>query len=289
MDLGDRAANFQFLVRDRGGQFTASFDAVLASAGIAALKIPPRSPRANAYAERLVLSARVEVTDRMLIFGKRHLWLVLAACEAHYNGRRPHPRPPAPPAPATPPPTSPARIKRCSVLDGLITEYERARRSPGEDVWPSSGTPQGADDICVLIVVAVAYLLSTPGARANYRPGWARGCRGVKPGTGPSLAARVSPLAGRLEPHRAQLRVFFPALHHSWRQQREEWPLRLRDGAGESRISWLRAGGARVSAVARRPAAPGRSGCPARGPDRRAAGRLGRGRAAVSRPSGRRR
>jgi hypothetical protein len=46
----------------------------------------------------------------------------------------------------------------------------------------------GADDISVFIVVAVAYLLSTPGARANYRPGWARGCRGVKPSTGPSLA-----------------------------------------------------------------------------------------------------
>ena len=44
-----------------------------------------------------------------------------------------------------------------------------------------------------------------------------------------------------------------------------------------------------VSAVARRPAAPGRSGCPARGPHRQAAGRPGRGRAAVSRPSGRRR
>ena len=45
----------------------------------------------------------------------------------------------------------------------------------------------------------------------------------------------------------------------------------------------------RVSAVARRPAVRGRSGCPARGPHRRAAGRPGRGRAAVSRPSGRRR
>ena len=65
-DLGDRAAGFRFLVRDRAGQFTASFDAALATAGIKAVKIPPRSPRANAYAERLVLTARTEVTDRML-------------------------------------------------------------------------------------------------------------------------------------------------------------------------------------------------------------------------------
>ena len=41
MDLGDRAAEFRFLVRERAGQFTASFDAVLADAGIEAVKIPP--------------------------------------------------------------------------------------------------------------------------------------------------------------------------------------------------------------------------------------------------------
>src|SRR6266480_4610576 len=76
MDLGYRAAAFRFLVRDRAGQFTESFDAVLASAGIEAVKIPPRSPRANAYAETFVLTARTEATDRMLIFGERHLRLV---------------------------------------------------------------------------------------------------------------------------------------------------------------------------------------------------------------------
>src|SRR5207249_4951647 len=90
MDLGDRVSGFRFLVRDRAGQFTESFDAALASAGIQPVKIPPRSPRANAYAERFVLTARTEVTDRMLIFGARHPRLVLAGYQAHYNGRRPH-------------------------------------------------------------------------------------------------------------------------------------------------------------------------------------------------------
>ncbi len=90
MDPGDRAAGFRFLVRDRAGQFTESSGAVLADAGIEAVKIPPRSPRANAYAERFVLTARTEVTDRMLIFGERHLRLILAEYETHYNGRRPH-------------------------------------------------------------------------------------------------------------------------------------------------------------------------------------------------------
>ena len=128
MDLGDRAAGFRFLVRDRAGQFTASFDAVLAGAGIEAVKIPLRSPRANAFAERFVLTARAEVTDRMLIFGERHLRLVLAQYAAHYNGRRPHRsrqlRPLRPDHPVGD--FSQERIQRRPVLGGLINEYERA-------------------------------------------------------------------------------------------------------------------------------------------------------------------
>jgi putative transposase len=128
MDLGDRAAGFRFLVRDRAGQFTASFDAVLAGAGIEAVKIPPRSPRANAYAERFVLTARTEVTDRMLTFGRWHLRMIVAGYEAHYNGRRPHRsrelRPPRPDHPV--PDLSLKRIQRRAVLSGLINEYKRA-------------------------------------------------------------------------------------------------------------------------------------------------------------------
>ena len=128
MDLGDRAADFRFLVRDRAGQFTASFDAALASAGIEAVKIPPRSPRANAYAERFVLSARTEVTDRMLILGERHLRSVLAEYARHYNGRRPHRgrslRPHRPDHPIAD--LSRQRIRRHAILGGLINEYERA-------------------------------------------------------------------------------------------------------------------------------------------------------------------
>ena len=73
MDLGEHVARFRFLVRDRAGQFTASFDAVLAGAGIDVVKIPPRCPRANCFAERVVSTVLTELTDRMLIFGERHL------------------------------------------------------------------------------------------------------------------------------------------------------------------------------------------------------------------------
>jgi transposase InsO family protein len=128
MDLGDRAAGFRFLVRDRAGQFTSAFDAVLAGAGIEVVKIPPRSPKANAYAERFVLTARKEVTDRMLIFGERHLRTILAQYEAHYNGRRPHrSRQLCPPRPDRPvADLSRKRIQRRPVLGGLINDYERA-------------------------------------------------------------------------------------------------------------------------------------------------------------------
>ena len=128
MDLGDRAADFRFLVRDRAGRFTADFDAALADAGIEVVKIPHNSPRANCYAERFVLTARTEITDRMLIFGQRHLRTILAGYAAHYNGRRPHRgrrlRPPRPDHPVAD--LSRKRIERRPVLGGLINEYQRA-------------------------------------------------------------------------------------------------------------------------------------------------------------------
>jgi transposase InsO family protein len=127
MDLGDRVDEFRFLVRDRAGQFAASFDAVLADVGVETVKIPPRCPRANCYAERFVLTVRTELTDRMLILSERHLHAVLAEYVRHYNGRRPHrsrklppPRPSHPVADLNSP-----RIKRQRLLGGLINEYER--------------------------------------------------------------------------------------------------------------------------------------------------------------------
>jgi len=128
MDLGERTARFRFLVRDRAGQFTASFDAVFADAGIEVVKIPPRCPRAYCFAERLVLTVRTEVTDRMLIFREQHLHRVLAVYTAHYNTARPHRalqlRPPRPTSPVPEPVHG--GIRRRPILGGLINEYETA-------------------------------------------------------------------------------------------------------------------------------------------------------------------
>ena len=101
---------------------------VLADAGIQVAKTRPAARERNCYAERFVLTARTEVTDRMLIFGERHLRTILARYEAHYNGRRPHRsrqlRPPRPDYPVAD--LFQEQIKRRPVLGGLMNEYERA-------------------------------------------------------------------------------------------------------------------------------------------------------------------
>ena len=82
----------------------------------------------NAFAERFVLTARTGITDRMFIFGERHLRAILAEYESHHNRRRPHRsrqlHPSRPDHPAAD--LSCEQIKRRPVLGGLIREYERA-------------------------------------------------------------------------------------------------------------------------------------------------------------------
>jgi putative transposase len=98
----------------------------------------------NAFAERFVLTARTGVTDRMLIFGERHLRVVMAEYEAHYNGRRPHRsrqlHPPRPDQPAAQLPGDGSSASLSSAASSTNTSGPRKR--PGHGQWPSSGTPQ---------------------------------------------------------------------------------------------------------------------------------------------------
>ncbi|HEY6278752.1 MAG TPA: helix-turn-helix domain-containing protein [Streptosporangiaceae bacterium] len=57
MDLGDKFASFQFLIRDRDAKFTHVLDEIFADAGVKVVKILPQTPRANGYAERWVYTA----------------------------------------------------------------------------------------------------------------------------------------------------------------------------------------------------------------------------------------
>jgi len=122
MDLGDHAARLWFLVRDRAGQVAASFDAVLADAGIEVVKIPAAVPAG----ELLRRTLRLDGADRghrpVLIFGERHLRRVLAVYAGRYTGRRPH------------------RALRC----GRPTEHPGSRADPRQDL--ASTNPGGPID-----------------------------------------------------------------------------------------------------------------------------------------------
>jgi len=90
LDLGERFGDFRFLIRDRGSNFTTSFDAVFQTTGTTILRTSVQAPRMNAICERLIGTLRREVLDRTLILGQAHLRAVLADYQEHYNTARPH-------------------------------------------------------------------------------------------------------------------------------------------------------------------------------------------------------
>ena len=131
-DLEEAGHRFTRPIRDRDSKFTAAFDAAFASVGIETVLTAPQAPRMNAIAERFVRTVRTECTDRMLIAGERHLPTVLDRYVDHYNAGRSHQgqamdlRAPDDASNVIPFPALPERIRRKSVLGGLINEYQAA-------------------------------------------------------------------------------------------------------------------------------------------------------------------
>ena len=92
---------WRFLIHDRDAIFSASVDETLKSFGIRPLKSPPRTPKANAFCERLIGTTRRECLDHIIPLGETHLRRILGEWKTYYNECRPHMGlgnlPPAPP------------------------------------------------------------------------------------------------------------------------------------------------------------------------------------------------
>ena len=126
MDLGGQAERMKFMIRDRGSNFTAVSDAVLADAGIRTVLCNVRTPRMNAIAERWIGGCRRELFDRTLIWNQSHLRQILREYEIHHNQHRPHrflhgaaPLKPLP----EPVDLEQYRVRRHARVGGLINEY----------------------------------------------------------------------------------------------------------------------------------------------------------------------
>jgi putative transposase len=86
----DRLADTAALVRDRGSQFTSSFDEIFRTEHMKVLKTPVRMPLANSFAERWIATLRRELLDRTIIWHRHQLEPIVIDYIDHYNTHRPH-------------------------------------------------------------------------------------------------------------------------------------------------------------------------------------------------------
>jgi hypothetical protein len=126
MDLGEQPPRVKFMIRGRGSNFTAAFDAVLADAGIRTVLCNVRTPRMNAIAERWIGGCRRELLDLALVWNQAHLRRILRDYETHHNQHRPlrslHGAAPLKPLPE-PVDLTQCRVRRQPRVSGLISEY----------------------------------------------------------------------------------------------------------------------------------------------------------------------
>ena len=80
----------RYLIHDRDPLFTLAWTALLKTAGVTCVPIPAQSPNCNAHAERFVRTVRSECLDHFVIFGERHLRVLLREFIEHYMTERYH-------------------------------------------------------------------------------------------------------------------------------------------------------------------------------------------------------
>jgi len=128
LSVGEGLGGVRFLIRDRDSKYSGPFDEVFRTEGIRVIKTPIQAPKANAFAERWVRTARRECLDHILVLGRRHLERVLREFAAHYNTERPHrglrlARPS--PRTSSSSVSSGGAVRRRERLGGLVHEYYR--------------------------------------------------------------------------------------------------------------------------------------------------------------------
>lgn len=124
--MGKRLRGVRFVIRDRDSKFSGSFDEMFRTEGARVITTPIRAPKANAFAERWVRTARRECLDHLLILGRRHLEGMVREFMMHYNANRPHRGLElAVPEPSTAEASTGGAVSRRDRLGGLIHEYYR--------------------------------------------------------------------------------------------------------------------------------------------------------------------
>ena len=189
MDLGEQAHRVKFMIRDRGSNYTAAFDAVLADAVIRTVLCNVRTPRMHAIAERWIGGCRYELLDRTLIWNENHLRRILR--ETHHNQHRPH-RSPDSAAPLKPYPNQSILSSTVSedtlasaawstntawshdVDEILGTRSQSGGQSGDLGIQPAaerSGTVVGQDPIAARILIAAWLLIAVqPRDRVHCQP-----------------------------------------------------------------------------------------------------------------------
>jgi transposase InsO family protein len=83
-------ADKKLVILDRDSKYSAAFRNLLMSSGVEVVRLPPRSPNLNAYAERFVRPIKDECLHRMIFFGERSLRKATREFAAHYHKERNH-------------------------------------------------------------------------------------------------------------------------------------------------------------------------------------------------------